>query len=677
MVQRPDLVGQQFGSYRLLRFIGGGGFAEVYLGEHTHLGTQAAIKVLHTQLTHNDIDTFRTEARTIARLVHPHIIRVLDFNVEGFTPFLVMDYANGGTTRERYPRGTILPLTIVVSYLQQIADALQYAHNEKLIHRDIKPENILLDQHHRVLLSDFGIALVAQSSRYQSTQNVIGTAAYMSPEQIQGHPRPASDQYSLGVVAYEWLSGALPFEGSFTELCAQHMFAPPPPLCRKAPTVSPEVEHVVMTALAKDPKQRFPHMHAFATALQQAVGTGSAQGTVLTTPVQERHIPTIASPHPQIDSTLPASQPGQRQTTGTPLYPQTNNTTPTGQPGQRHITGISPYPQTNNTAAGRTSSGPPGNMKWSFRTGSVVTSSPTVANDMLYFGSGHGKLYALHTALVQQKWTFTTGGSVYSAPAVANGIVYFGSENHHLYALQAGSGQQIWSFPTSGSVYSSPAVANGMVYFGSEDHNLYALDAASGQQIWAFITGGIIYSSPTVANGIVYFGSNDRRLYALHASSSQKMWSFPTGGLVTSSPTVANGVVYFGSDDHQLYALRGSSGQIIWSFPTGDKVTSSPTVDNGIVYFGSDDGNLYALKASSGQKMWSFPTGNRVCTSPAVVNGIVYFGSNDHQLYALEASSGQKIWSFLTGDKVTSSPAVANGVVYVGSDDGKLYAIFT
>jgi serine/threonine protein kinase len=277
MIQRPNLIGQQFGSYRLLRRLGAGGFAEVYLGEHIHLGTQVAIKVLHTQLAPTDIDSFRMEARTIAHLIHPHIIRVLDFNVAGSTPFLVMDYAASGTMRERHPRGSIIPLSTIVTYIQQIADALQYAHDEKLIHRDIKPENILLDQRNNVLLSDFGIALVAQSSRYQNTQDVIGTAAYMSPEQIQGKPRPASDQYSLGIVVYEWLSGTRPFEGSFTELCAQHMFAPPPPLREKVPIISPEVEHVVMTALAKDPKQRFGNISAFATALQQACQSKQAQ----------------------------------------------------------------------------------------------------------------------------------------------------------------------------------------------------------------------------------------------------------------------------------------------------------------------------------------------------------------------------------------------------------------
>ena len=265
-----DLVGKQLGHYQLTHLLGRGGFADVYLGKHVYLDTQAAIKVLYTQLASDSIEHFRTEARTIAGLVHPHIVRVLDFGVEGTTPFLVMDYAPNGTLRQLHPRGTRLPLAIVVSYVKQIASALQYAHDHKVIHRDIKPENLLLGRNHEVLLSDFGIALFAQSSRYQSTQDMAGTIAYMAPEQIEAHPRPASDQYSLGIVVYEWLSGDRPFHGSFTEIAIKHSVVPPPSLREQVPMLPPAVEHVVMTVLAKDPKQRFARVQAFATALEQA-----------------------------------------------------------------------------------------------------------------------------------------------------------------------------------------------------------------------------------------------------------------------------------------------------------------------------------------------------------------------------------------------------------------------
>jgi eukaryotic-like serine/threonine-protein kinase len=141
---------------------------------------------------------------------------------------------------------------------------------QKLIHRDVKPENMLLGRHQEVLLSDFGIALMAQSSRYQSTRDMAGTIAYMAPEQIEAHPRLASDQYSLGVLIYEWLSADQPFHGSFTEIAIKHSVVPPPSLREKVPTLSSAVEQAVMTALSKDPKQRFSSVQVFVTALEQA-----------------------------------------------------------------------------------------------------------------------------------------------------------------------------------------------------------------------------------------------------------------------------------------------------------------------------------------------------------------------------------------------------------------------
>ena len=132
-----DRVGQQLGNYRLLRPIGQGGFADVYLGEHVYLNTQAAIKVLQMRLSDEDKRSFLEEARTIAHLKHPHIVRVLDYDVEDDTPFLVMDYAPGGTLRKRHPKGTPLPLTMILSYVKQVASALQYAHDQRVIHRPI------------------------------------------------------------------------------------------------------------------------------------------------------------------------------------------------------------------------------------------------------------------------------------------------------------------------------------------------------------------------------------------------------------------------------------------------------------------------------------------------------------------------------------------------------------
>src|SRR5438876_1184514 len=283
-----DRVGQRLGNYHLVRKIGQGGFAEVYLGQHIYLDTFAAIKVLHARLESVDVEYFLTEARTVARLLHPNIVRVLEFNVQDMTPYLVVDYAPNGTLRKRHPRGLPVPPAAIVSYTRQAAAALEYAHEQKIIHRDVKPENMLVGRRNEILLSDFGIAVVSQSSRYssgaqgQGIQDMAGTIAYMAPEQIQSQACPNSDQYALGIVVYEWLCGTRPFQGSFAEIAVKHTLSPPPSLREKVPDLPPAVEEVVMKALAKDPQQRFENVQVFALALEKAFSKELASTSAVT-----------------------------------------------------------------------------------------------------------------------------------------------------------------------------------------------------------------------------------------------------------------------------------------------------------------------------------------------------------------------------------------------------------
>ncbi|GLV59103.1 hypothetical protein KDH_59310 [Dictyobacter sp. S3.2.2.5] len=265
----PDRSGQQIGHYRLTRLLGHGGFADVYLGEHIYLGTCAAIKILDTRLSPDEVEHFRQEARIIAQLEHPHIVRVLDFGVEDDMPFLVMSYAPHGSLRQRYPKGSRLPANMVVTLVKQIASALYFAHQARLIHRDIKPENILLGRNDEALLSDFGLAIVSQSSSHNQLRDVSGTIAYMAPEQARGKPQAASDQYALAIMAYEWLSGRRPFNGTYEELVVQHAFTRPTSLTEGAPAITPALEAIIMRALEKEPHLRFSSVHDFARTLEE------------------------------------------------------------------------------------------------------------------------------------------------------------------------------------------------------------------------------------------------------------------------------------------------------------------------------------------------------------------------------------------------------------------------
>jgi serine/threonine protein kinase len=261
----------QIGQYQILRVLGQGSFADVYLGEHRYLKTLAAIKVLQAKVAHHeDLQAFLKEAQTIAQLVHPHIVRVLDFGEERQTPYLVMDYCPGGTLRKQHRSGVRISLPECIAYIKQVAAALQYAHDHHIVHRDVKPENMLVSASNTILLSDFGIALVAQSSRDLRGQAIAGTIAYTAPEQLQGSASAASDQYSLGIVLYEWLTGELPYRGSFSEIASQHLFAPIPSLREKVPILPLAVEAVVARALEKDPKRRWSSVLEFAMALERA-----------------------------------------------------------------------------------------------------------------------------------------------------------------------------------------------------------------------------------------------------------------------------------------------------------------------------------------------------------------------------------------------------------------------
>jgi len=270
-----DYTGQQIGSYRLVRRLGLGGFASVYLGQHTRIATQqAAIKLLHIL----DVDSkkFQQEAETTAALVHPHIIRLFDYDFHDQMPFLVIDYAPGGSLRARHSEGTQVPLPTVVQYVQEIAKALEYAHGKNVIHRDIKPDNILIGGQGELRLSDFGISVLSQTGRttLAASYGTGGTAYYMAPEQSRGKPEKASDQYALGIMVYEWLCGKPPFsEGNAINIQYQHAFEPVPSLGKQLPMLPLAVEQAVLTALAKEPHQRFATVQVFAAALEMACQT--------------------------------------------------------------------------------------------------------------------------------------------------------------------------------------------------------------------------------------------------------------------------------------------------------------------------------------------------------------------------------------------------------------------
>ena len=249
------------GRYRIERELGAGGMATVYLAEDVKHGRPVAIKVLHADLAASlGADRFLAEIRTTAALQHPHILALHDSGASDGVLYYVMPFVEGETLRDRLSREGRLPLDDALRIVREVADALDYAHRAGVVHRDIKPENILLSGGHAVV-ADFGIARAVSdpnAARLTQTGQVIGTPAYLSPEQVTGEPLDGrSDIYSLGCVLYECLTGEVPFSGPAMAMLAQRVIAPAPSVRTRSPAVPPHIDRAVATAMATDAADRY------------------------------------------------------------------------------------------------------------------------------------------------------------------------------------------------------------------------------------------------------------------------------------------------------------------------------------------------------------------------------------------------------------------------------------
>ena len=264
--------GQQIDHYRLVRLLKRESDIETYFAVHVHLPTSVTIKVFLGPFSDASREKILAWAHNIMQLNHAHIVYILNcFSIDKDI-FLIVANKDFNTFHQRYPYNTHHPFKNTLSYARQIADALSYAHHQKVMHGDIQPENLLIDMNDDISITGFLPPIILQKA-FAFEQSGTNSVAYKAPEQfgVNGRILPASDQYALGVIIYEWLSGARPFTGSREDIIVKHQLAVPPPLTLSSSGVTFEMEQVVMRALAKDPNQRYPDIKIFVDALYQAV----------------------------------------------------------------------------------------------------------------------------------------------------------------------------------------------------------------------------------------------------------------------------------------------------------------------------------------------------------------------------------------------------------------------
>jgi outer membrane protein assembly factor BamB len=617
--------------YEILKVLGLGGMGAVYQARDlrfTGVARLCALKEM-TSTTPDPhvrrlaIQNFEREANILATLNHPAIPKIYDYFTEGIRSYLVLEYVDGqdlealmGDTEQK------LPQERVVHWAIQICDVLSYLHNQDppIVFRDLKPSNIMLRPPNHIILVDFGIARVFEEGQKGT---MIGTEGYSPPEQYRGIANPQGDIYALSATLHHLLTQRDPrLEPPFT------FHEEPPRLLN--PTVSEELEAVIMKGLEYEPEKRFANAEEMKAALMQC----------LRKETKEQGSRQVANPQSLTTKRI--------QPTVTDLPVSTIEPVPGS-------TGILPI--------------------WDFKCEDEIRSSPVVADGVVYAGAYDNNLYALNAKNGEFLWKYPTEGGIASTPFVWKDRVLIGSEDRLLYAISARTGRILWTCPTEGRIRSSARVEFEHAFFGSDDYRLYAINAHSGRVVWRFEALGPIRSTPIVGDEIVYVGSEDNHLYAVDLQTGNQKWKFRANRGITSSPILHDGLVIFGSSDWNVYALDERSGWIIWRVRTNQAVISSPRVLDGIVYIGSADGCLYAMDASNGRQVWKFDAGSQIVSTPAVTENVVYFGTIGGDVVSVNVKSGKERWRFTTGGRVASSPFVYESVIYIGSTDHKIYAL--
>ncbi|MGC9349387.1 MAG: PQQ-binding-like beta-propeller repeat protein [Anaerolineae bacterium] len=595
--------------YKILGVIGIGGMGAVYKAQDLRFpGVMRLCAVKEMINTASDpqvrqmiIRNFEREASILATLSHPSIPQVYDYFTEGSRSYLVIEFVSGRDLEARVSEvDGFFSESQVVNWAVQLCDVLSFLHNHKprpIIFRDLKPSNIMLDDHGRIRLVDFGIAKLFQSGEKGT---MIGTEGYSPPEQYRGIAEPRGDVYALGATMHHLLSKQDPRMEppfSFQER----------PIHQTNPTVSRELVEVIEKSLEYDVNRRWGSAEEFKRAL---LSTSAARGL---------------SSVSKGNTTAFAPQGALK-----PLWRFACEDEVRGSVTVTDDVVLVPSYDHNVYALDVED----GKFLWKYPSEGGIASSPCVSDGVVVFGSTDRIVYAVDLRSGGLLWTLPTKGRVFSSAYVEFGHFFIGSDDRQLYAIHGGTGRKAWSYGADAEIRARPYVTENLILFSCSAGMVYAL-GLNRELRWRFRARRGILAAPVLSEGFVFIGSLDWNLYALDHRSGWSAWKYRTGGPVVSTVAVWEGLVFFGSADGYIYALEASDGRLVWRYETSGQVTGSATVYEDALYIGGVDGALYCLDARSGNLRWRYQTDGPITGAPEAGDGVIYFGSTDHYVYAL------------------------------------------
>jgi outer membrane protein assembly factor BamB/predicted Ser/Thr protein kinase len=647
--ERYQQAWYQIGRYDVIAEIGRGGMGVVYRAYEPALDRTVALKVLAPDLALQPgfVGRLRREAISAARLRHPNIALLYEFGQADDTAFLAMEYVPGHSLRQILEAGP-LALERVIAILDQIGQALDYAHRMGIVHRDVKPSNILVGSDDQAMLIDFGLAEMSERTLLTSDSAVLGTPHYMAPEQAAGRVTDArADQYALAAVAYEMLTGVTPFHGrGATAVVHAHIYDLPPPPTELRPALPAAVDAVLLRALAKKPNERYASLADFVAALRAALAPPAQPAAAI-----RRARPLLLGALGALALLIAALA----------LARATRDA------------GVAATSQLSRQSAERSGVPLPQQVIWTYSTTpNLVGGPPPVTSDgMLVVGTLDGQVLGLQANSGELRWRVGGGATVFGAPSVTRGLVFVGGSDENVYALSLSTGGMIWPRKVYGVALQAPLIDGDRLIVTTDKGYVYVLQSGSGQVIWSRPLA--VSALPATASDGRIFISAGRSLFALDMRDGTVLWEFVAADTISTRAVIFDDLVVVGTSRGMLHAIKIVNGQEHLHYQASGPLSAAPAVGDDAVYVADQSGDVTAISPASAGVLWRHNYGAGIAAAPLLADGYIFFGTANGQFYAVDARAGRQLAQVQLGGSVISPPALGSGLLFVRAD--QLYAL--